>query len=102
MTRHPQWVAGWNQKFTLVNVRSFSTLRGQEGARIKRSYQLAAQRFGIPWNGRLYDRANPDASDTPNQALNHAATAMSAAATVAVASLAAIPPLGFIRSEQHN
>ena len=99
MTRHPQWVAGWNQKFTLVNVRSFSTLRGQEGARIKRSYQLAAQRFGIPWNGRLYDRANPDASDTPNQALNHAATAMSAAATVAVASLAAIPQLGFIHED---
>jgi len=55
-----------------VLTRDIDTLRGQEGARIKRSYQLAAQRFGIPWNGRLYDRANPDASDTPNQALNHA------------------------------
>lgn len=77
-----------------VLTRDIDTLRGQEGARIKRSYQLAAQRFGIPWNGRLYDRANPDASDAPNQALNHAATAMSAAATVAVASLAANPATG--------
>jgi len=82
-----------------VLTRDVNTLRGQEGARIKRSYQLAAQRFGIPWNGRLYDRANPDASDAPNQALNHAATAMSAAATVAVASLAAIPQLGFIHED---
>jgi CRISPR-associated protein Cas1 len=82
-----------------VLTRDIDTLRGQEGARIKRSYQLAAQRFGIPWNGRLYDRANPDASDAPNQALNHAATAMSAAATVAVASLAAIPQLGFIHED---
>jgi len=82
-----------------VLTRDIEVLRGQEGARIKRSYQLAAQRFGIPWNGRIYDRQNPDASDSPNQALNHAATAMSAAATVAVASLAAIPQLGFIHED---
>ena len=82
-----------------VLTRDIDTLRGQEGARIKRSYQLAAQRFGIAWNGRFYDRQAPDASDTPNQAINHAATAMSAAATVAVASLAAIPQLGFIHED---
>jgi CRISPR-associated protein Cas1 len=82
-----------------VLTRDIEVLRGQEGARIKRSYQLAAQRFGIPWNGRIYDRQNPDASDAPNQALNHAATAMSAAATVAVAAVAAIPQLGFIHED---
>jgi CRISPR-associated protein Cas1 len=82
-----------------VLTRDIEVLRGQEGARIKRSYQLAAQRFGVPWNGRSYDRANPDASDAPNQAMNHAATAMSAAATVAVASLGAIPQLGFIHED---
>ena len=72
-----------------VLTRDIEVLRGQEGARIKRSYQLAAQRFGVPWNGRNYDRNNPDATDSSNQALNHAATAMSAASTVAVASLGA-------------
>ena len=82
-----------------VLTRDIEVLRGQEGARIKRSYQLAAQRFGVPWNGRFYDRENPDASDAPNQAMNHAATAMSAAATVAVASLGAIPQLGFIHED---
>jgi CRISPR-associated protein Cas1 len=82
-----------------VLTRDIDTLRGQEGARIKRSYQLAAQRFGIPWSGRHYDRANPDATDASNQALNHAATAMSAAATVAVVALAAIPQLGFIHED---
>jgi len=82
-----------------VLTRDIEVLRGQEGARIKRSYQLAAQRFGIAWNGRIYDRNDPDATDTSNQALNHAATAMSAAATVAVASVGAIPQLGFIHED---
>ncbi len=82
-----------------VLTRDIEVLRGQEGARIKRSYQLAAQRFGVPWSGRVYDRNDPDATDTSNQALNHAATAMSAAATVAVASLGAIPQLGFIHED---
>lgn len=82
-----------------VLTRDIEVLRGQEGARIKRSYQLAAERFGIPWHSRSYDRANPDSTDAPNQAINHAATAMSAAAAVAVASLGAIPQLGFVHED---
>lgn len=82
-----------------VLTRDIEVLRGQEGARIKRSYQLAAERFGISWHGRSYDRQNPNATDAPNQAINHAATAMTAAAAVAVASLGAIPQLGFIHED---
>ncbi len=82
-----------------VLTRDIEVLRGQEGARIKRSYQIAAERFSIPWHGRSYDRANPNATDAPNMAINHAATAMSAAAAVAVASLGAIPQLGFIHED---
>jgi CRISP-associated protein Cas1 len=82
-----------------VLTRDLDTLRGQEGARIKRSYQLAAERFSIPWNGRCYDRADPEATDAPNMAINHAATAMDAAAAVAVASLGAIPQLGFVHED---
>lgn len=83
----------------IVRTRDIEVLRGQEGARIKRSYQLAAERFGINWRGRNYDRQNPASGDLPNQALNHAATAVSAAAAVAVAALAAIPQLGFIHED---
>jgi hypothetical protein len=39
-----------------------ATLRGIEGARVKEMYKLQAQRFGIKWNGRRYDRANPNAA----------------------------------------
>lgn len=83
----------------IVRTRDIEVLRGQEGARIKRSYQLAAERHGIRWSGRRYDRSNPQASDLPNQALNHAATAITSAAAVAVAAVGAIPQLGFVHED---
>ena len=73
-----------------------NTLRGIEGARMKRTYQNLAQRYGINWRGRRYDRANPLAADIPNQAINHASVAVTASAVIAVAALGAIPQLGFI------
>lgn len=82
--------------------RDIETLRGIEGARIKESYKLAAQRFGIEWQGRRYDRQNPNAADLANQALNHAATFVEAAADIAVAAVGALPPLGFIHEESSN
>lgn len=83
----------------IVRTRDIEVLRGREGAHIKQSYQLAADRFGISWHGRRYDRANPDAGDLANQAINHAAAAMTAAASIAVASVAAIPQLGFVHED---
>ena len=76
-----------------------SVLRGMEGSRMRRTYQLVAERFGIRWTRRKYDRDAPMDADLPNQALNHAATAMYALATVAVAVTGAIPQLGFIHEE---
>jgi CRISPR-associated protein Cas1 len=79
--------------------RELDTLRGIEGSRVKVTYKLMADKYEIEWNGRHYDRANPMAADIPNQALNHAATAVQAAAAIAVQSLAALPPLGFIHED---
>jgi len=79
--------------------RDLDTLRGIEGARVKRIYRLMADKHGIEWNGRHYDRANPEAADIPNQALNHAATAVQAAAALAVQAIGALPPLGFIHED---
>jgi len=82
--------------------RDIETLRGIEGARMKESYRLVAQRFGIEWHGRRYDRDNPEAADLPNQAVNHAATFVEAAADIAVAAVGALPPLGFIHEGSSN
>ncbi|MFM8444799.1 MAG: type I-E CRISPR-associated endonuclease Cas1e [Methylococcus sp.] len=82
--------------------KDITVLRGIEGARMKESYRLVAGQHGIEWNGRHYDRQNPNAADVPNQALNHAATFVEAAADVAVAAVGALPPLGFIHEESSN
>lgn len=79
--------------------RDLDTLRGIEGARVKAIYRLMADKYCIPWDGRHYDRNNPEATDIPNQAINHAATAVQGAAAIAVQSLAAIPQLGFIHED---
>ncbi len=79
--------------------RDLDTLRGIEGSRVKNFYKLMADKHGIEWKGRKYDRADPNATDLPNQAINHAATAVQAAAAIAVQSLAALPPLGFIHED---
>ena len=79
--------------------RDINVLRGIEGARMKQSYRLIAQQIGIDWRRRRYDRANPHAADLPNQALNHAASAVEAAAAIAVASTGTIPQLGFIHED---
>lgn len=83
----------------IVRTRDIAVLRGREGARIKESYRLAAERYKLPWQGRIYDRANPNAADMANQAINHAATTMTAAASVAVAAVGAIPQLGFVHED---
>lgn len=79
-----------------------TVLRGMEGARMKETYQILAQQFGLAWHGRRYDRGDPNAADLPNQAINHAATFVEAAADVAVAAVGALPPLGFIHEGSSN
>ena len=83
----------------IVRTRDIEVLRGQEGARIKRAYQLAAERFGVPWRGRIYDRANPGRDDVANEAINHASVVFRAAAAIAVTATATIPQLGFVHEE---
>jgi len=35
--------------------RSIEQLRGIEGARVRKTYQLLAKQYGVKWNGRRYD-----------------------------------------------
>jgi len=76
-----------------------NVLRGMEGARVRTLYRTLAQQHGIDWAGRRYDREDPEATDRVNQALNHASTAVRAAAMIAVAATSTIPQLGFIHED---
>jgi len=82
--------------------RDIAVLRGIEGARLREWYRIIADRYGVEWRGRRYDRQNPEAADLPNQAINHAATFVESAADIAVAAVGALPPLGFIHEESSN
>ena len=88
----------WRMAEVLPNER-ISVLRGMEGARMKETYRLAAIQAGIDWRGRRYNRARPKAADLPNQALNHAVSAVEAAAAIAVSATATLPQLGFIHED---
>ena len=80
----------------LLPQRDINALRGIEGTRVKEVYKNLSQQYGVPWNGRRFDRNDPDKNDLINKTINHAATAMYAAANIAVASTGTIPQLGFI------
>ena len=78
---------------------SIEVLRGIEGSRMRRTYQNLSRQYGIDWKGRRYDRSDPLAADIPNQAINHASVAVTAAAVIAVIAVGAIPQLGFIHEQ---
>lgn len=80
----------------LVPHTEIDILRGIEGARMRQTYKNLAQRYGIQWKGRRYDRKKPLSADIPNQAINHASVAVTSAAVIAVMAVGAIPQLGFI------
>lgn len=82
--------------------RDIAVLRGIEGARMKKTYKVLAEQFGIRWKGRRYDRSKPTATDDANQAINHSATAVQAASTIAVAAVSALPQLGFIHEDSNQ
>lgn len=82
--------------------KDITVLRGIEGARMKETYRIAAEQYGISWQGRRYNRQNPNGADVPNQAINHAATFVETAAEIAVTAVGALAPLGFIHEDSSN
>lgn len=79
-----------------------NALRGIEGHRMKAIYKRLADKYGVEWTRRKYDRKNPDQDDLVNTALNHASTAVRAAGMVAVALTGTIPQLGFVHEKSGN
>ena len=78
--------------------RSVEQLRGIEGARVKRSYQLLAQKFGVKWSGRAYNPEDWDVSDLPNRCLSSATAALYGVTEAAVLAAGYAPAVGFIHT----
>jgi len=78
--------------------RSVEQLRGIEGARVRRSYQLLAQQFGVVWNGRDYDPDNWDKADVANRCLSAATACLYGVTEAAVLAAGYAPAVGFIHT----
>ena len=76
--------------------RSIDQLRGIEGARVRKSYALLAQRYGVSWKRRNYDTSNWDAGDVPNRCLSAATSCLYGITEAAVLAAGYSPSLGFI------
>ncbi len=78
--------------------RSVEQLRGIEGARVKKTYQLLAKQAGVAWNGRNYDRNDWDNSDMPNRCISAATACLYGISEAAVLAAGYAPAIGFIHT----
>ncbi|MBC7236473.1 MAG: type I-E CRISPR-associated endonuclease Cas1 [Chloroflexi bacterium] len=75
---------------------SLNQIRGMEGARMRDAYHEAAERYGVEWHGRKYDRNNWAHADPINRALSSANACLNGIAHAAIISGGYSPGLGFI------
>ena len=78
--------------------RSVEQLRGIEGARVRRTYQILAQQFGVKWTGRDYDAEDWGSSDLPNRCLSAATACLYGVTEAAVLAAGYAPAVGFIHT----
>lgn len=78
--------------------RSVEQLRGIEGARVRKLYQLLAQRYGVSWKQRNYDVQDWDSSDLPNRCLSSATACLYGITEAAVLAAGYAPAVGFIHT----
>jgi len=76
--------------------RSVEQLRGIEGARVRKTYQLLAKRHGVVWQRRNYDPDHWDASDLPNRCLSASTSCLYGITEAAVLAAGYAPAIGFI------
>ncbi|MCZ0942322.1 MAG: type I-E CRISPR-associated endonuclease Cas1e [Gammaproteobacteria bacterium] len=78
--------------------RSVDQLRGIEGARVKRLYQILAQQHGVDWKGRKYDPSNWNSADLPNRCLSQATACLYGLAEAAILAAGYAPAIGFLHT----
>jgi CRISP-associated protein Cas1 len=78
--------------------RSIEQLRGIEGARVKRLYELLARENTIIWRRRDYDPSNWSAADVPNRCLSSATSCLYGLAEAAILAAGYAPAIGFLHT----
>jgi CRISPR-associated protein Cas1 len=73
-------------------------IRGMEGVRMRTAYAEASQMYGVPWNGRNYDRSTWSNSDPVNRALSAANALLNGLCHAAIISGGYSAGLGFVHT----
>lgn len=81
-----------------VSNKTLQQLRGMEGIRIRKAYELASKITGIQWKKRSYKQDDWDASDPINQALSEGNALLYGICHAAIISLGYSAGLGFIHT----
>jgi len=78
--------------------RGVDQLRGMEGARVRRMYELLASRYGVSWRGRRYDPRDWGRGDLANRALSAATACLYGLCEAAVLAAGYAPAVGFLHT----
>lgn len=78
--------------------RSIEQLRGIEGARVRRIYDVLAKQNGITWKGRNYDYEQWESGDLPNRCLSSANACLYGICEAAILAAGYAPAVGFIHT----
>ena len=78
--------------------RSVQQLRGIEGARVRKMYELLARQYRVPWKNRNYDHTQWSSGDVPNRCLSSATACLYGICEAAILAAGYAPAVGFIHS----
>lgn len=78
--------------------RSVDQLRGIEGARVRKQYEIFSRQYGVRWRGRKYDSDAWNDADIINRALSVATSTLYGITEAAVLAAGYSPALGFIHT----
>lgn len=78
--------------------RSVQQLRGIEGVRVRKMYELLAKQYRVKWQRRDYDHSRWESGDIPNRCLSSATACLYGICEAAILAAGYAPAIGFIHT----
>ncbi len=78
--------------------RSVQQLRGIEGVRVRKMYELLARQYNVTWKHRNYDYNEWESGDIPNRCLSSATACLYGICEAAILAAGYAPAIGFIHT----
>lgn len=78
--------------------RSVEQLRGIEGVRVRKMYELLARQYKVDWKRRNYDHAQWGSGDIPNRCLSSATACLYGICEAGILAAGYAPAVGFIHT----